>query len=1242
MGTQTSKPVVEILESREARSRANDFQIISPVSDISNPSEFRKSYSAAPQGLQGLSGGAHDRRRASKVVTKSLCQPVYDIPAPSAFYFPTAESEKYFEQVRASRALPSNEKAKRQGFFSKRSTKNKENAQHESNQQKSGSGVQNVLQPSEGPRRASKGTSQGATKKAESCGQARGSDRSQSQLRAVGSKGRNSDPDVTTPANTTVRNMMMLEEVMTETQNERRSGPSDKNRKKLDRQGRQGAIASRQVEALSKTDNPPLIPSTASRQPFVIRETEGLLIVPESKSTKSKRSNADLESDKRNPLKMHEAYHSIAPSQQARNNLKAAPTIQWDPNHKASDLGLHQEDAYFDRLGGDYSTASPCVRNIIVANLASTLGPPLKAELSSPLFRMSSVLLTSNVGHREGGAQESVSAASTPETSPSKSPAHRSPGNGSLLLNSQVDQSQGNALEQMVEERKSLELYTDEEAEGSMHDESAVIKHFKAILKHAEKQEAPEEVTSRNLSVGASKASANTMVVAESRLLSDEMAPAKAREPLGAKGGKEDMLDLEVPESPSGSESVDSCDDGTYFKPDEMMNAESAFRARPSLPQEPIKQIASLGPSLTTAASKKSSKLETLFCPILPALSDSDARHSTGSYDPYEILVTESAPSVMESGNYRTLCYPPPWGSPAFVNGGGLMSPSLMSVDSQSGGTPSSVRPMVSDQATCNGEFLFTTEYGKQPRLLKHTSDRDSAMFSISTISSRSRLSQRTARSAVTIPISSSQSEDSNESRGGARRVRFSTDEKEAEKHLALPTEKLHVVQDIDFPLIERKVSDLTDTLSEIDARSSVGSFIQRQNTIPEEEYEEPHSTMGNDNESENGSDVEEGKQLLHGSPVARVHWSYREEGNSSAVTPHLKGKGKPISNATNSPFVRFKAAKTKFANDTGKESPIRKASSLPRKIKTRTGSVVSARINELNKRVSDVRKLRRQKRHPSHTSGSSKYTENASMIRTQLILNYNPSAIGAGRFTLPIDDGDQSVISFESEGRTISTKEMAHASKTGIFRNEQPAANVRQSGQNCQARVRGDVELDLDSVSRLSLGSTSIATIRQDKENVQFKYPVTRLSIKSAETNSTASSSLSSIRKQVFRPESTGALSKNKSRISLSSSDGESTTLSSVMNKENANFLPFRAGANVVKPTEQYHPTGQQALLQLSPTQRTPVQARKWRSLAAAAQQKDFSRKALEKGKWSTKGSSGKPKKGLSARNKNQMVLAN
>eukprot|EP00536_Pseudo-nitzschia_multiseries_P015921 jgi/Psemu1/312591/fgenesh1_kg.982_\ len=133
--------------------------------------------------------------------------------------------------------------------------------------------------------------------------------------------------------------------------------------------------------------------------------------------------------------------------------------------------------------------------------------------------------------------------------------------------------------------------------------------------------------------------------------------------------------------------------------------------------------------------------------------------------------------------------------------------------------------------------------------------------------------------------------------------------------------------------------------------------------------------------------------------------------------------------------------------------------------------------------------------------------------------------------------------------------------------------------------------------------GVTSIATIRQQRNSRGI----------SMSSRSTTSSGLSNLKKQVFR-----ASEGTNSVVSIS----DSTTMSSIIHKENENYLPFRSTSTVVKPSEQHFGAPQQAL-RLTPSKGTP--AMKWRSLAAAAAEKD-----------ALKASAAKPRKGLAVRSVN------
>jgi hypothetical protein len=133
-----------------------------------------------------------------------------------------------------------------------------------------------------------------------------------------------------------------------------------------------------------------------------------------------------------------------------------------------------------------------------------------------------------------------------------------------------------------------------------------------------------------------------------------------------------------------------------------------------------------------------------------------------------------------------------------------------------------------------------------------------------------------------------------------------------------------------------------------------------------------------------------------------------------------------------------------------------------------------------------------------------------------------------------------------------------------------------------------------------------TVTTIRQDKED-SLLGPLTsqRLSFGDSVASS-AASSIATVRQRrlssIGMAPSTSMLPQRQQSIA---SISESTQLSSDMvTKSTTTVLPFRDEAPV-KPTEQHHraPPG---TLCLSPMQRTPMQARKWRQLAVAAQEKD------------------------------------
>jgi len=726
----------------------------------------------------------------------------------------------------------------------------------------------------------------------------------------------------------------------------------------------------------------------------------------------------------------------------------------------------------------------------------------------------------------------------------------------------------------------------------------------------------------------------------------------------------------------------------TYFRPEEKIT-KSAFRLKQDLPEEPLKQIATLGPSSKAPPSSKVSKLESLFRPVLPALSADDAE-TLMSYDPYQIKVTESAPSLIESSGRRA--NPDPF------------SPSMVSIDSQGNLSPAMTQKLVSDQATSNAEFLFTSDYGKTMLLQRPVrSNRDSAMFSISTLGARSRTSARTK--AVEIPLKSSQSvasQDSSRSGSSERRVRFSTDAVALSEHPELshthtresfngtprttnttsvddaehndteyetgleesvetdapvrggqwyhttkdgisavtphlrgrnlksatnsPYLRYHEARNkyeseaaeepahttIDIPAIESKVSDLTDTYGDFGGRTSVGSSQSsgRREDTPEEIQEE-------DQEQEQPSD----------SPEMQAHWSYRD-GELSTVTPHLKGM--ELKHATNSPFQRFESAKKKFIAPATKEVPKKSPKTMkPKKSKKKFavpkkyGGAVSSKIEELNQRVIHARKLRKKNRM---TGNPRRYNFEANNhIRSSAILNYKTEGVdvekinymGACKFNvIPLDD---SSIASSEPSVNVSHQELE---KQIPVPEETLGRYTHETIQECDENEEEYEEEYEDDTSKLTADSATIATVLQENNNEINRHHARVSDF----THSTASSGLSNVKKQVFS--SSGSFGGSRQSIS---SIGASTTLSSIMEKENKNYK-FRSAKNIVKPTEQNHYYISAPELHLSPTQRTPMQASKWRSLAAAAKEKD----SVKKGS-----SSFRSRRGLSDQSNNRKVPA-
>jgi hypothetical protein len=524
---------------------------------------------------------------------------------------------------------------------------------------------------------------------------------------------------------------------------------------------------------------------------------------------------------------------------------------------------------------------------------------------------------------------------------------------------------------------------------------------------------------------------------------------------------------------------------------------------------------------------------------------------------------------------------------------------------------------LLSKQAQNNGEFLFLAD-GKKIKIPKGKGQADVA--SITTLGSRNRLSNRPAAKAIAIQEKSLIAIDdlSQNGKDTDRHVRFSLlDAVSASVGLA-PKES------IDVPSIESRLSDITDVhYRDQDAHARKIASKSSQATIDVSEIQNKVSDLTEDSVTGSVSSVPvvdqkevEYPENVSGEPQ-QVHWSYSiKNGDISAVTPHF---GKDIKNTTTSPYLRFENAKSKFAAKNGamvkKETALVKKDNVivkPKNVKSprsnkikpniklrplQTGGSVANKIEALNQRVVEAKIDR--KMHRWTKSNPRKYgVVESNAVRTRVIVQYKTDVIGLEKFnymsaakfnSLPIDDDESSIGSSAAASR--------QSKKSVTFADLQPASLLQVSSHENNGVEYEDDEaskLSSDDMSKLTIDSHS--TFRRDRSYLAKTYPTdTRVS---ESTYTTTSSGVTNIKKQIFRGSASTAESVNRSV-------GESTTMSSILEKENTNYPQFRTGAKtLVKPIEQANITKLDHNL-------SPAPAQKWRSLAAAAQTRDSQKKS-------------------------------
>jgi hypothetical protein len=672
-------------------------------------------------------------------------------------------------------------------------------------------------------------------------------------------------------------------------------------------------------------------------------------------------------------------------------------------------------------------------------------------------------------------------------------------------------------------------------------------------------------------------------------------------------------------------------------------NTKSAFRPRLSS-QTKIQSLTMTALSSYDGSDRKVSKLESLFRPVMPAWSADDAQ-TVHSYDRYEIKVTESAPSVLE-GKHRTSDIRREMTDlEKKLNG---YSPSMTSIDSQA--STAMTTSMLSKQAQNNGDFLFSAA-GHQVKTFKSMAQAD--MASIDTLGSRNRLSNRLGARAMVIKDKKAllaADELSQYTKDADRHARFSLlDAVTASVGLA-PKES------IDVPSTESRMTDLAEVhaLETVNKENAKGPWPYKKATNSREasinvseiqnkvsdltedsgSYRERTSTGTASSVPETFHDEAENPEIVPGEPQ-QVHWSYSiKDGDISAVTPHF---GKGLKNATNSPYLRFENAKSKFgANQLAagnkvtalvkKETSIVKRKDIPIKsprsnkirqgIKLRplqSGGSVATKIEVLNQRVVEAKIDR--KLHRWTKSNPRKYAVvESNAVRTRAIVQYKTNVVGLERLNymsaakfnaIPIDDDESSICSSAEASR--------QSKKSVTFADQQPSSLLQMpSKQSTVAEYEDDEasKLSTDDMSKLTMDSHS--TFRRDHSYMPKGY--TAKNRVSESTYSTTSSGVTNIKKQIFR----GSAAISETGLQSVASKGESTTMSSILEKENTNYSQFRADAKTVKPNEQSNITTL-----------SPVPAQKWRSLAAAAHVKDSQKRP----------NSANTRQGLAVKNRN--VLA-
>ena len=437
-------------------------------------------------------------------------------------------------------------------------------------------------------------------------------------------------------------------------------------------------------------------------------------------------------------------------------------------------------------------------------------------------------------------------------------------------------------------------------------------------------------------------------------------------------------------------------------------------------------------------------------------------------------------------------------------------------------------------------------------------------------------------------------------------------------------------------PSIDRKISDLTEATLPMRSSSdeSAPPSPQRVASILQE-IEEDDATvdeadmsyhLGRVQEDVDDDDDDESVE------EAEMSWTYREEdGVLCAATPvRFNGKkGSQLARTTNSPMLRFQEARNKFSAKAETTVPVRTSTS-PTVKHTRPsgGSIgsVQSKVNELNDHVDRLRSKRQPawKNPRRETGGENALAPRQATLEAPLFKNSAMTSYKDFERLEPTK-GKQSL---ESHGYTVVSEETK--STTGVstvvsedLKSDTGVSTVVSADVSAAASDEED-DIFLQMVGSppspppeetTFYGEAALEYDEDEDEDDAFanmrrlsdehpSFAVNKLRVSSAGTSLQsllARDEQANKQHEAFKKPPMGPL--GTSLRSIVSEDPSALTFET--EKENSRVpslgpktLSFKEQATV-NPHKQWQHEPTPGDLCISPTRRTPVQAKKWRSLA-------------------------------------------